>query len=215
MNEDQRNAEYLESGPTTGARAGVDTDTAAELDSLREQLAAPATWAEPPEGLRDAVVAAVASASAEAPPYARERKSSRARWLVAAAAAVLIVAGAGALIATRDNGGADAVAVAGTDLAPRAHGEVTLEETGSGLSISLRITDLPPAPAGAYYQAWMKGEKGSVPIGTFHAHMEDGAIELWSGVDRRDYPTLTVTLQQEGAGPQSSGQVVLTADLAQ
>ena len=33
---------------------------------------------------------------------------------------------------------------------------------------------------------------------------------LWSGVDLERYPTLTVTLQQEGAGAESSGQVVLS-----
>src|SRR5262245_46461902 len=162
MNDDERNAEYLELGPN-GA-AAVDTDTAAELDALRDQLAAPATWAEPPADLRDAVVAAVASARVEDAPPARQSRaarSSRRRWLAVAAAAAIVVAGAGAFLATRDTGSAgETVAVAGTDLAPGARGEATLDETGSGLSIRLRITDLPPAPAGAFYQAWMKGDRG-------------------------------------------------------
>jgi hypothetical protein len=38
-------------------------------------------------------------------------------------------------------------------------------------------------------------------------------VVLWSGVELTDYPKLTVTLQSEGAGPASSGRVVLTGDI--
>ena len=88
-----------------------------------------------------------------------------------------------------------------------------MESTGSGLSISLTIDGLPPAEPGTFYQAWMRGDIGSVPIGTFHAREGDGPIELWSGVDVADYPTMTVTIQQEGAGPESSGIVVLRGEI--
>ena len=98
---------------------------------------------------------------------------------------------------------------------PGASGSATVESTGSGLSISLTIEGLPPAEPGTFYQAWMRGDTGSVPIGTFHAREGDGPIELWSGVDVADYPTMTVTIQQEGAGPESSGIVVLRGEIPQ
>ena len=95
--------------------------------------------------------------------------------------------------------------LAATDVIPGASASATVESTGSGLSISLTVDGLPPAEPGTFYQAWMRGDDDSVPIGTFHARDGDGSIELWSGVDVDDYPTMTVTIQQEGAGPESSG----------
>ena len=96
---------------------------------------------------------------------------------------------------------------------PGASGRASVESTGSGLSISLTVDGLPPAQPGTFYQAWMRGDGGSVPIGTFHAREGGGPIELWSGVDVADYPTMTVTIQQEGAGPESSGVVVLRGEI--
>ena len=69
---------------------------------------------------------------------------------------------------------------------------------------------LPPAPPGTYYQAWVKGDGGLVTIGTFHMQGGDDTVELWSGVPLDEYPTITVTLQDEGGGQESSGRVVLT-----
>ena len=36
---------------------------------------------------------------------------------------------------------------------------------------------------------------------------------LWSGVDLAAYRRVTVTLQREGGGPASSGQVLLAGDV--
>jgi hypothetical protein len=105
------------------------------------------------------------------------------------------------------------VDIAGTELAPLAAGVVTVQETGSGVSIELDVDGLEPAAEGFYYQAWMKGDTGAVTVGTFHAREGGDDIVLWSGVDIDTYPTLTVTIQEEGAGSASSGQVVMIADL--
>ena len=48
-----------------------------------------------------------------------------------------------------------------------------------------------------------------VSAGTFHMRGGDGSIELWSGVSPDDYPLVTVTIQQEADGAESSGRVVL------
>jgi hypothetical protein len=41
----------------------------------------------------------------------------------------------------------------------------------------------------------------------------DDDVELWSGVPLDRYPTLTVTLQEEGGSQQSSGRAVLSGDV--
>ena len=81
---------------------------------------------------------------------------------------------------------------------------------GSGLAIELDVSGLPPSPRGFYYQAWMKGSRGLVTIGTFHLRGGPGAVELWSAVSLTDYPAITVTREPEDGNPASSGQVVLT-----
>jgi hypothetical protein len=65
-------------------------------------------------------------------------------------------------------------------------------------------------PPGFYYQAWMKGPRGLVTIGTFHMRGGPGTVELWSAVSLTDYPAITVTREPEDGNPASSGQVVLT-----
>ncbi len=133
--------------------------------------------------------------------------------LGAAAAALLAVVAIAGVLATRGGDAGEEFQLAATELVPEASADATVEATGSGLSITLSVEDLPPAAPGTFYQAWMKGPDGSIPIGTFHARDGDGPIELWSGVDAARYPTMTVTIQQEGAGPESSGRVVLTGDI--
>jgi hypothetical protein len=89
----------------------------------------------------------------------------------------------------------------------------TVEETGSGVAIELDVRGLPRPSGARNYQAWMKGPDGLVTVGTFHMRGGDDSVELWSGVPPDRYPTLTVTLQQEGAGQESSGRVVLSGDI--
>ena len=131
------------------------------------------------------------------------------------AAAVVLAGALGAVLVTRDGDEGESFTLADTEVIPGASGSATVESTGSGLSISLTIDGLPPAEPGTFYQAWMRSDTGSIPIGTFHARQGDGPIELWSGVDVADYPTMTVTIQQEGAGPESSGIVVLRGEIPQ
>ena len=57
------------------------------------------------------------------------------------------------------------------------------------------------------------GEDEAVTMGTFHMRSGDATVTLWSGVDVDEYPTLTITLQKEGAGPESSGEVYLRGSI--
>lgn len=181
------------------------------LDRVRGLLSDEAVWAEPP-GDADDVVDAIAG---EADRNARRRPVRRVLAAVSSAAAVVALVLVAAVVTVRlgADGGAT-FALAGSELAPQASGQVEVVETGSGVALSLTVEDLPPAPRGTYYQAWLRGPRGLVAIGTFHLRGGDDTIELWSGVGTDRYPTLTVTLQDEGGGQESSGRVVLAGELA-
>jgi hypothetical protein len=134
--------------------------------------------------------------------------------MLAVAAAVLAVVGFAAVVLDGSEGTeGTVVALAGTDLAPDASGEAVLRDTPSGVEVRLDLEGLEPAPEGFYYQGWLKGPDGAVTIGTFHAREGADDVVLWAGVDIDDHPTLTVTLQEEGAGAESSGRVVLSGEI--
>ena len=212
MNDEQRYADYLEGGTLDGP---LDDATRAELDELRRLFASASTWDDPPPELADDIVAEIGAAGPAVIPTAARRRPTWMRpvLMAAVAAAVVLAVAIGAVLATRGGDNGESFTLAATELIPGASGSATVSSTGSGLSISLTVRGLPPAAPGTFYQAWMRGDAGSVPIGTFHVRDGDGPIELWSGVDVADYPTMTVTVQREGAGPESSGIVVLRGEI--
>jgi hypothetical protein len=106
------------------------------------------------------------------------------------------------------------LALVGTDLAPGASAEALIDPGPLGVRITLDVSGLAPSPPGTYYQAWVrKSPEIGISAGTFHLRGGDGEIELWAGVSTEDYPLITVTLQQEGDGTESSGKVVLKGRL--
>jgi len=199
------------------------------------------TWAEPPPEMEAAVRAALlreranaGATSVDVSGIALERtdvsggsgaarppddemsaaRDRRGRLLLVAAALMGVAAVGTAVVISQTGQDSTVVALTPTELAPDASGTAELSERPSGFSIELDIDALPPAAEGSYYQAWLKNADGElVTIGTFHARDGSDDVILWSGVDPADYPTLTVTLQREGEGAQSSGQVVLTGSL--
>jgi hypothetical protein len=193
-----------------------------ELDSIRDVLDDPSSWDEPDAGLEDRVVSAVtgrASAEVAAPISLDERRQRRAvlaarvpLWSVAAAFIVIGAIVAGIVASNAGGGRVDArLALSGTQLAPRAHASADVVVEANGVKISLDVSGLPRAPAGSYYQAWVKGDAGLVPIGTFHTG--NGEVVLWSGVPLDRYRTITVTIETETGDPGSSGQRVLVGEL--
>ena len=190
-------------------------------------LRQPALWAEPPAGLEDAVVAAVVADRAAAAPGRPARparptappppsRSGRGVWRFAAVAAVVIAAAVGVVIFTAEDTEDDqaALPIAGTELAPTASALAEVQDLPAGVAIALDVSNLEAAPPGHYYQGWMRSEDGDlVSVGTFHMRGGDALVTLWSGVSVEDYPILSITLQQEDAGPESSGQVVLRGSL--
>jgi hypothetical protein len=131
--------------------------------------------------------------------------------LVAASALIAASAGVGAAaLVSQDD---QTAVLSGTPLAQNARAVAEVRDTPSGVEVMLKTSGLPPATSGTYYQAWVKGIRGAVAIGTFHLRDGTDEIALWSGVSLAEYPTITVTVQSEGAGPESSGRVVLTGDV--
>ncbi|GAB3933887.1 hypothetical protein GCM10029976_042060 [Kribbella albertanoniae] len=178
---------------------------------LREK----AVWAVPPTDLEERIrkqLAAFPPADDDSSALPqRPRRGFLTRGRLTLAASVGLVAAAGGVgLAALQGGGTAHSNLAGTPLAPNARAEVGVRDTSSGVEIRLKVDGLPGAPAGSYYQGWVKGSQGTITIGTFHLRKGSDDVVLWSGVDLRTYPTITVTVQSETAGPASSGRVVLT-----
>jgi Anti-sigma-K factor rskA len=216
---------------TSGRIEDPDEDraVAAFLDAVAPMLRDEAVWVEPPAGLADSIVAAIAAERAApgrpdvirptavptARPVAATRRRSRATWWIGAAAAAAVAALAVGIVVTRGDGESEEqFAIDGTELDSDATATAEVAELPNGAAIRLDVENLDPAPDGYYYQGWVRSEAGdTVTIGTFHMRGGDGSVTLWSGVDLARYPTLTVTLQQEGAGAESSGEVVLRGSI--
>lgn len=100
--------------------------------------------------------------------------------------------------------------VTGTDLAPGTKGTLRLEETNSGVRVQLDMAGLARRDNGQFYQAWVKTDKGLVPIGTFHTGTD---VTLWSGIEIKDMTAITVTLEENDGNQESSGRRVIVAPL--
>ena len=141
--------------------------------------------------------------------------SSAKRWfspaLSAAAGFVIALVGVGVILAItgQPEDGEVELALAGTDLAPEAQAVARIVDLPAGTRVELDVSMLEPAPAGTYYEVWLRQDaEVGVSAGTFHLRGGDSEIELWAGVSAEDYPLITVTIQDE-AQTESSGQVVL------
>jgi hypothetical protein len=196
-----------------------DEDADADADALVAELRDPATWSDPPAGLRAAVLAAATAAGTGADEEAPVPLHPRARpwrlgWMVAAAAAVTVFFTVGVLAAERAlQPRGETYAVGATDLAPGATATVAVLATGSGFKVELAPEQLPAAAPGSYYAAWLRGPAGIVPLGSFHGREAGTTIALWSGVDPADHPDLEVTLQSADDPPGPSARVVLRGRL--
>ncbi len=191
-------AEYL------GSASGSAPSDRERLDAIRNALEAEPTWAQPPPDMGRRVLDAIEEEiehGDDAPP--------RWGWIAAAAAMILIVLAAG-LSGVFTSGTEQYVALAGTDIQPGATGAAWVRETGSGWWIKLEIEDLPAADEGTYYEGWVWNDDGEgVSIGTFHLRGGINSVELWSGVDPADYPSIWITLEDEDGNPSASNRVVM------
>lgn len=204
-------------------------DVTPELpDDVLALLGDETVWADFDAAMEDDTVAAVMAevtasdaAMVSVAPVVDLAERRRMRWgsaFLGAAAALLIVACGFVVVSVAgsgDGGDADLVlALAATEVEPDASGVAEVTTTTDGTRIVIETTGLPPAPAGSYYEAWLRtGPDVGVSAGTFHLRGGgDRSIELWAGVTIADYPLFTITLQPEGLAV-SSGVVVLAGRL--
>jgi hypothetical protein len=196
-------AQYLATG------SGEPPPHREQLDRIRSVLSRAESWEEPPPEVMEGLLAAVGgegrTPSAGAIPPRRRRG-----WVAVAAVAAMLAAGVlGAALIAGLASEQTVVEMAGTDLAPQARATAVVRPASTGWHVSLDVADLPPAPAGSYYEGWVWSDDGrGVSIGTFH--LRDGeSVVLWSGVPLGDYPSIWVTLEEEDSGPEASESVML------
>jgi anti-sigma-K factor RskA len=136
----------------------------------------------------------------------------------AAAAAILLLLSAGLLVwnlrlreqiqqATAPV--AETIALAPTDAAPEAHGEVTYLPQDDLFILDVR--DLPPLEPDQVYEVWLIGEDGvPAPAGVFDQPTDQHAIVA----DRAQYDTLAITAEPGPLGTVApTGEIVATAPL--
>ena len=134
----------------------------------------------------------------------------------AAAAAILLLLSAGLLawnlrlreqIATAPV--AETIALAPTDVAPDARGEVTYLPQDD--LFMLEVRDLPPLEPDQVYEVWLIGEDGvPAPAGVFDQPTDQHAIVA----DRDRYDTLAITAEPGPLGTEApTGEIVATASL--
>jgi anti-sigma-K factor RskA len=185
----------------------------------------------PPPALRERIAAAIAAEAvapapepvatiAPPPPVPEPIRKPPSFWSRAtpwaAAAAILLLLSAGLLvwnlrlreqIATAPV--AETIALAPTDAAPGARGEVTYLPEDSLLL--LNVQDLPPLELDQVYEVWLIGEDGvPAPAGVFDQPTDQHAVVA----DRDRYDTLAITAEPGPLGTEApTGEIVATASL--
>jgi hypothetical protein len=193
---------------------------------------------EPPPALRDRIATAIAAeaasplpapsaspapepmpAIAPAPPATEPIRKPASFWSRAtpwaAAAAILLLLSAGLLvwnlrlreqIATAPV--AETIALAPTDVAPEARGEVTYLPQDD--LFMLEVRDLPPLEPDQVYEVWLIGADGPEPAGIFDQPTDQHAIVA----DRDLYDSLAITAEPGPLGTEApTGEIVATASL--
>lgn len=136
-----------------------------------------------------------------------------------AAAAVLLLFGVA--VVTYSTGlfdrTAEAAALAPTELAPGAGGEIKLQGAGSDMQARMEVWGLPETGPNEYYELWLGREGGRVSAGTFT--VDDGGHGEVSALCPKvvgGYERAGITLEQFPEEPRmDSARVMLRGDLRQ
>lgn len=160
---------------------------------LRDSLADPITWVEPPAGLENRIMASVGDAG-PAPSPAADRGSLK-RWAVSlgTAAVVAAVALSAALLLTRSAAPDWEVTATGASFGEAVSTPVAGWNEPAGTRISVGTSQLPPAPDGYIYELWFSRPGEHISAGTFTGAGDQ--VELTVAVSRRDYPRVWITLE--------------------
>lgn len=172
-----------------------------ELLTMRRALERDDVWEEPGPDLEDRVVTLIAGTA----PAANATRPTA--WWAAAAAIIVGLLVTGGLWATLGTSSPDwEVTLPGTAAAPNASGIVQGWNDVAGTRLRFDIDGLEDAPPGSVYQVWFSREATHVSAGTFVAA---GEIEMWTGISRRDFPRIWITLELLDADESPSGFTVM------
>jgi len=189
---DEFQAAYLEGTEDDTTRIHLENcaECRARLTSLeagRAVMADPAVWEEPSPELGDQVAMLLQGTTK---PQETTKWPTRTMAGLGAVAAILLLVIA--VVALRSDAPDWTVDIAGTDEAPLAAGTIEGWATPNGTRMVLNIDGLDPAPAGYIYELWLSQGPIHISAGTFTATDD---VVVWSGVPRRDYPRLWITLE--------------------
>jgi anti-sigma-K factor RskA len=170
-----------------------------ELATLRESAAALA-WAveapPPPEGLRARILDAAAAERANVVPLPVRRPWIFRATAAAAAVAACAAIGLGVWASTRNGTNARALSV--------------VLVVGGDRQATLKVSGLPPAPAGKTYEAWIVPHGASAqPAGLFHGGAATTLVRLRGSVPPN--ATVAVTVERAGGARAPTGAPVLSA----
>lgn len=192
-------------------------------DRIATAIVAEAAAPPPAPPARSAVPSlAPAPSLSPAPPWPEPIRPPVSFWARAtpwaAAAAILLLLSAGLLVwnlRLREQVQlvtapvAETIALAPTDAAPGAGGEVTYLPQDALFILDVR--DLPPLAPDQVYEVWLIGEDGvPAPVGVFDQPTDQHAIVA----DRAQYDTLAITAEPGPLGTAApTGEIVATASL--
>jgi hypothetical protein len=97
------------------------------------------------------------------------------------------------------------------------HGTATISGFAPGNYIDLKIKQLPPAPAGSRYTAWMVGpgdalsHPNRVAIGSFTTDGDATETNMMTPASLKQYPVVDVTLEPLDGNPQRRGPQILVS----
>lgn len=137
--------------------------------------------------------------------------------LVAAALVVLAALAAG-VVALRSDGGSDVQLVAeaslsgeGLDPGGDSSGAAKLVRDGDEWAVAISVADLPEAPEGTYYEAWLLG--GPDQVQSLGALGDDGDFAVPRELDLDEFPLVDVSIEPIDGDPGHSAKSVLRGEL--
>lgn len=80
--------------------------------------------------------------------------------------------------------------------------------------LTLDVAALDPTPPRTYYAVWLRGTRGTVPMGTFRLKSHDRfVVNFAAAVDPVEYPEVVVTLEPDDGDPALTGETVASGSL--
>lgn len=149
-------------------------------------------------------------------PRRNRRRNGRRRVRWTAVAAVLVVAAAAIWSYAQIFGAPEAIAasLSPTGLAPRADGEVRLEQAGPNLRVSLAVSGLPRLEPGEYYELWFVDGEDRISGGGFTVDRRGRAtVGMNAPSAAAGYPSIGITSEEAPGDPRPSPTKVLGGEL--